>query len=310
MSVITSSLSMMDISDPEIQVSPLSVTKNGTYAAPLGSAYSPVTVNVPTGAEIISKSDWDALSTAQKQAKGLVAIQETNSGYDRGELVNGADYIPLNEYIPYSNESDVLCSAHENMFNSTKTYWGDGIYPVLYGGRIPAYDSSENAVVLNARSDGIFGYVDKHDESDFTAYVVMRGTLISNYGRLISCMKSRSAGYGMMLFGNTIQITSWASDTSTGVSSSNYFVGAIKFSSSASAGYVYDSANDNLIKVAKSPSYCGQYVCLGTTDTTNSGGNSEPADVNVKYFAVVDGAETDEVIEDNIMNLYNEFLAE
>lgn len=46
MSVITSSLSMMDISDPEIQVSPLSITKNGTYTAPLGSAYNPVNVDV------------------------------------------------------------------------------------------------------------------------------------------------------------------------------------------------------------------------------------------------------------------------
>lgn len=46
MSVITSSLSMMDISDPEIQVSPLSITKNGTYTAPLGSAYNPVNVEV------------------------------------------------------------------------------------------------------------------------------------------------------------------------------------------------------------------------------------------------------------------------
>ena len=34
---------------PPIEVEPLSVTENGTYTAPRGTAYSPVTVNVPTG---------------------------------------------------------------------------------------------------------------------------------------------------------------------------------------------------------------------------------------------------------------------
>ena len=33
----------------DITVEPLSVTANGTYTAPTGKAYSPVTVNVPTG---------------------------------------------------------------------------------------------------------------------------------------------------------------------------------------------------------------------------------------------------------------------
>ena len=44
------------------------------------------------GAEIIARSDWNALTTAQKQAKGLVAIADTTTGYERGQLVNGADY--------------------------------------------------------------------------------------------------------------------------------------------------------------------------------------------------------------------------
>ena len=75
----------------------LSVTENGTYTAPTGVfGYSPVTVNVPpSGVEIIDESDWDAMTTAQKQAKGVVAIRQFNSGYDRGVLVNGADYPPM-----------------------------------------------------------------------------------------------------------------------------------------------------------------------------------------------------------------------
>lgn len=76
---------------------PLSATENKTYTAPTGVfGYSPVTVNVPpSGVEIIDEADWDNMTTVQKQAKGVVAIRQFNSGYDRGVLVNGADYPPM-----------------------------------------------------------------------------------------------------------------------------------------------------------------------------------------------------------------------
>lgn len=76
---------------------PLSATENRTYTAPTGVfGYSPVTVNVPpSGVEVIDESDWDNMTTAQKQTKGVVAIRQFNSGYDRGVLVNGADYPPM-----------------------------------------------------------------------------------------------------------------------------------------------------------------------------------------------------------------------
>ena len=50
--------------------------------------------NDSSGVEVISQSDWDNMTTAQKQAKGLVAIQDASTGYERGVLVNGADYVP------------------------------------------------------------------------------------------------------------------------------------------------------------------------------------------------------------------------
>lgn len=44
------------------------------------------------GVSLYTQSEWDALSTAEKQSHGLVAIQRNNSGYQQGILVNGADY--------------------------------------------------------------------------------------------------------------------------------------------------------------------------------------------------------------------------
>lgn len=68
------------------------VTQNGTYDTTLNDE---VTVNVSGGGGIplLTQAQWDALTPNQKRAYGLVAIQDANSGFDRGELVYGADYI-------------------------------------------------------------------------------------------------------------------------------------------------------------------------------------------------------------------------
>ena len=74
------------------------ITQNGIYNAHSENAggYNPVTVNVSGGGIILVQGPtWDALTTAQKQSYGLVAIQRANSGYYQGELVNGADYFPF-----------------------------------------------------------------------------------------------------------------------------------------------------------------------------------------------------------------------
>lgn len=67
-------------------------TTNGTYDT---TKVNSVTVDVDDGGiPILSRASWDALTTAQKQAYGLVAVQDASTGYDRGELLYGADYIP------------------------------------------------------------------------------------------------------------------------------------------------------------------------------------------------------------------------
>lgn len=55
-------------------VEPLSVTANGTYTAPSGTAYSPVTVNVPSGTPSLQSKT--ATPTEQQQ------VVEPDSGYD------------------------------------------------------------------------------------------------------------------------------------------------------------------------------------------------------------------------------------
>lgn len=47
------------------------------------------------GVPLLSRAAWDALSTAQKQSYGLVAVQDANSGFYQGELYYGASFFPF-----------------------------------------------------------------------------------------------------------------------------------------------------------------------------------------------------------------------
>jgi hypothetical protein len=45
------------------------------------------------GIPTLTEAQWNALTTAQKQAYGLVGIIKSATGFERGDLVNGADYV-------------------------------------------------------------------------------------------------------------------------------------------------------------------------------------------------------------------------
>ena len=72
------------------------IIHNGTYNASSDNAdgYSSVTVNVSegSGVPILTSTQWNTMTRQQKHEYGLVAIQYADTGYDRGELVNGSDY--------------------------------------------------------------------------------------------------------------------------------------------------------------------------------------------------------------------------
>ena len=259
------------------------------------------------GAEIITRAAWNAMTTARKQAKGLVAIQDTNTGYQRGVFVNGADYVQPNIYIPNSDETKVLCEAYYNNFDVTASTWGAGISPAQYlSSAKPSANSAENAIYVPAAANGVVPYVDLGDvNTPFTAYVVMKLVNPSTYSRIVSCMSERSTSLGIMLYGPTVNISSWSNDTSTGISSTDYFVGCIRYGSTTS-GFAYDGTD--IVSVDKNPTSCGRYVTLARTDINSSTSNAEPSNCYVRYFAVVGEAESDSIIEANINALYQSFI--
>lgn len=292
----------------------LSVTENGTYTAPTGVfGYSPVTVNVQGGAEIITRSAWNALTTAQKQAKGLVAIQDASTGFKRGEFVNGADYIPPNVYIPYSDETKVLCEAYVDNFDATANSWGNGDVPVQYmdNTKKPTLDTTENAILATAYTTGSVPYMSVSDSpQNFTIYAVLKANLLpTTYARIFSAMAQRDTSKGIILYGNPIIVSHWGDSYNSGVSAtSDYFVCAISNSSNSVKAYVY--AGDTIFTNSATVNAVGTNISVGRTDIDASSINAEPSDIYIKYLASVAETETDAVIEANIQNLYNEFIAE
>ena len=272
--------------------------------------------------ELISRADWNALTPAQKQAKGLVAIQDNSTGYERGILVNGADYVQKNRYIPNSVEDDVLCEAYVSNFDATATSWGNGDVPIQYmsPSNKPTLDTTENAVLAAAYSSGVVPYVDLGSaQQSFTAYAVIRQSAsFSTYARLLSCVYTRSASGGIVLHnnGNEVVVSKWGDELRTGITANQYFVAVIRNentspSTNTTDVYLYNGSEGSIVvKKTEEPSNIGRYFTVARTDIDSNTQFAEPSDVYVKYLAVVSGVESESTIGLNMQNIYNEFLAE
>lgn len=305
--------SPVTVAVPETTIESLSVTDNGTYTAISGKAFSPVVVNVPTGPEIITRANWDLMTESQKQAKGFVAIQDSSSGFLRGEFVNGADYIQRNKYIPYSDEYKVLGVAYPDLFDASADSWGYGTNPVFYSGTggKPTFSTQEQAIYFPTNTSDVVGYVDLGaTNTPFTAYIVMK--CISPTGRILCCTEQASMGHLIMLSGDydNVSADSWGSGSNLGVSAvADYFVAAMTSSVTTGYGYAYDAANDTVNSMNKSLTATGRYITIGRTDIDPNIMYPAPTDLYLKYIAVVSEVENGTTIINNIRNLYNEFVA-
>lgn len=254
---------------------------------------------------LLTRAQWNALSTAQKQAYGLLAIQDSNSGFDRGELVYGADYQPVGIYLPASDEGNIICEAYVDNFASAET-WGAGSNPIsMQTGLNPTKDTTENAIYLGIAASSKFAYVDLGAAgSTFTAYAVMKLVSPGSYTRLLSSMASRTGGQGMLMYGSEINVSSWANDTNTGVSSANYVAVAMQYHAGGGAGVATSTGN----YITKIPATSSRYLVIGRTDIDANTFNAEPANLYLRYFGVSSAYENETQIRENLANLESVFI--
>lgn len=124
-------------------ITPLSVTENGTYTAPTGTAYSPVTVNVSGGGGI-TFGDW-VLSTGTIvpsetiSASYTVTLPTTTAS---GTVVSGpatAIFFLALELPPYATIADYYTSILRAMANYNIKRSGSGYMGATY---VSSFDTS------------------------------------------------------------------------------------------------------------------------------------------------------------------------
>lgn len=124
-----------------------------------------------TGAEIITRADWDTLTTAEKQAKGLVAIQDASTGFNRGVLVNGADY--RDTLLQYSNYTDILTEVKSDTHESGTAVWDN----LTLSGEMD--NASDGAVITGGKT---ISYNLSAANTDVTIYALMRRSNLTETG--------------------------------------------------------------------------------------------------------------------------------
>lgn len=288
------------------------VTQNGTYDT---TENDEVVVNVSGGGgtPTMTRAEWNALTTAQKKSYGLVGIEDASAGYNRGQLVYGADYNEALEYLPYSDPLSIICSAYPDNYDDSDTSWGYGTSPVTFSAAGSAVNA-DGSVAIKTKTNGTLAYVDLGASSTpFTAYIVAKVSLAnSSYTRLLSAMDARSSGRGILLYGSTAAtVSSWGSDTAVSPTvnpTTAYFVGAISFGGSGDATGAAIASAISPVLISKTPSVAGRYITIGRTDISSSSSNAEPTDMDVLFVGVVNAKENDAIVANNMRNLASTFL--
>lgn len=243
---------------------------------------------------LLTRAQWDALSTAQKQAYGLVAIQDANSGFNRGKLVYGADYIAT--LLTASAVSSILAEAMCEYYEVGIATWGN---LSIVGSSLMEIEA-DGSVHFNG--DEMSAYYDLGAaNTPVTNYMVFKSLSSSNTSRLISNVYFNNGGNAPGLYrnGTNIYYTYYGGDNNTGVSAVDGFhCIAVSNDRGGQASKFYVDA---VKKGTLTPNNVGRYSEFSTTlqmDGEKYGGNYD-----IKYMAVVSGAEPEATVIANMQSI-------
>ena len=247
---------------------------------------------------LLSKASWDALTAAQKRAYGLVAIQVSNSGFDRGKLYSGADYEDVSDFLPYSIGEYISCFAHYGNFDPASLFWGTGTTPVTLSALASRYQS-EDAVYFDSKSGSKkFGIALPSTTSDFTLYCVAKGlSYASGDVIILGSVYSWSSLKEIIIYhhSGTMWISSvYGSDVDLINTQGDYAAVAIRSASMNASWFAYGAT----------PRKNVNYSHHGTEFTFGSyGSGNYSTDLAVKFIGMSAAAESDAAIEANLDHL-------
>ena len=241
---------------------------------------------------LLSKAAWDALSTAQKQAYGLVAVQDANIGFDRGELYYGADYLDL---LTNSVAANILAQAFASHYVGG-TDW-DGVTLTA------SAEIVDSALRLTTSIAAYYQFAQSYSQPVTFYAVAKRYDSTSGNKTVLAIPYDASAGNLPNFFENNYALYTsvYGSDYSiSGKQSNAWHVYTIAIDSVNRRAYFYiDGSFIRYIAFSAS----GRECVLGAA--TKSLLNSLPLDV--KFMGVVSGQESDATIlanHQNIMTYY------
>ena len=156
---------------PPITVESLSVTQNGTYTAPTGKAYSPVTVNVSGGDTLIYSAEVTSSTTSTSQT----LLATLNTGLDFG--IAGKSYaVVIRDKAGKRNGYFYGCNQVFTPINSTyvsDTVIGTLVYGVDSDGAYNRTNSARGVYLYRFYKDGDLAIYERYDSA--------RGTIDGTY---------------------------------------------------------------------------------------------------------------------------------
>lgn len=245
-----------------------------------------------SGVPLMTKAEWSALTTEEKQSYGLVAVQEANTGYKRGILYYGEDY--LSSLLPNSVAADILTEDFCDTYMGGQPSWGGWDITNYSGATI----GGDGRIVFARGTYATFDLTAANQE--VTIYAVIRNHTNANWNYIYGVPYGMSTGNGLGFANYTgiLRPTSYNYDYTTGLSSiDTWYALAISVNQSTKRGACFA---DGTKYADATINNTGDKVWIAWAPGNETVRQSA---VDVLYAAVVNGTEADATVIANLQNI-------
>lgn len=275
-------------------------SSNGTYSISSGTLVQNGDMKITIGG-----ADKPALALYSDVRSGTtITLGNLLSGSQDSVVVMGINEIFASLYLPYSSLNNIICEAHIDNFDPTAYIWGNGNNPFTLTNLLTA-NVDGKGVDVNGKAQQDYVYCDLGStNANFTAYLVFKYTVEYGYGRVLSTSYHQTTGEAAYIAEDGLTMLRaglWGDDPRFGNAHTigDYIVVAMRNNNKTMSFF------KNSIKgIDKTATNIGRYVALAT-DYPN--GNAYGTNITVAYAGVVNEAESDNVILQNINNLMTKF---